>query len=150
MVNAVEFANVSRLFGDVKAVDNVSIKIKNGEFFSMPGQSDSGKTTCLRLIAGFEQLTSGSLLIHGKDAHGLAPYQRDVNTVFQDYALVPHMRVLENVAYGLMVKGLAKKSAARPRYGSAGARWSVNRAFCCLMNRWTRWISSCVSRCKAN
>lgn len=106
---AVQFINVSRLFGDVKAVDNVSIDIQDGEFFSMLGPSGSGKTTCLRLIAGFETLTSGSIRIHGQEASQLAPYERDVNTVFQDYALFPHMTVLDNVAYGLMVKGVGKK-----------------------------------------
>ncbi|MFO6296618.1 ABC transporter ATP-binding protein [Rahnella selenatireducens] len=106
---AVQFINVSRLFGEVKAVDNVSIDIQDGEFFSMLGPSGSGKTTCLRLIAGFETLTSGSIRIHGQEAAQLAPYERDVNTVFQDYALFPHMTVLDNVAYGLMVKGVGKK-----------------------------------------
>ncbi|WP_160285976.1 ABC transporter ATP-binding protein [Pseudomonas knackmussii] len=105
---AVQFTQVSRQFGDVKAVDQVSIDIKDGEFFSMLGPSGSGKTTCLRLIAGFEQPTAGSIRIHGEEAAGLPPYQRDVNTVFQDYALFPHMNVLENVAYGLKVKGVAK------------------------------------------
>ncbi|KAB8307798.1 ABC transporter ATP-binding protein [Rahnella sp. Lac-M11] len=106
---AVQFINVSRIFGETKAVDNVSIDIQDGEFFSMLGPSGSGKTTCLRLIAGFETLTSGSIRIHGQEASQLAPYERDVNTVFQDYALFPHMTVLENVAYGLMVKGVGKK-----------------------------------------
>ncbi|MCY1501856.1 Spermidine/putrescine import ATP-binding protein PotA [compost metagenome] len=105
---AVQFTQVSRQFGDVKAVDRVSIDVRDGEFFSMLGPSGSGKTTCLRLIAGFEQPTSGSIRIHGEEAAGLPPYQRDVNTVFQDYALFPHMNVLENVAYGLKVKGVAK------------------------------------------
>lgn len=108
MPNAVEFIDVSRRFGDVRAVDRVSIDIKEGEFFSMLGPSGSGKTTCLRLIAGFEPLSSGSIRIHGREATGLAPYQRDVNTVFQDYALFPHMTVLDNVAYGLRVKGVGK------------------------------------------
>ena len=109
MTSVVEFSSVSRLYGDVKAVDQVSLKIAEGEFFSMLGPSGSGKTTCLRLIAGFEQPTDGYVIIHGRDATGLPPYQRDVNTVFQDYALFPHMNVLENIAYGLMVKGVAKK-----------------------------------------
>ena len=109
MTIAVQFIDVSRTFGDVRAVDRVSIDIQDGEFFSMLGPSGSGKTTCLRLIAGFEQLTSGSIRIHGQEAANLPPYQRDVNTVFQDYALFPHMSVLENVAYGLMVKGVAKR-----------------------------------------
>ena len=108
MTLAVQFTHVSRQFGDVKAVDRVSIDIQDGEFFSMLGPSGSGKTTCLRLIAGFEQPSSGSIRIHGEEAAGLPPYQRDVNTVFQDYALFPHMSVLENVAYGLKVKGVGK------------------------------------------
>jgi len=108
MTPAVQFTDVSRVFGAVKAVDRVSIAIEEGEFFSMLGPSGSGKTTCLRLIAGFEQPTSGSIRIHGVEAVGLPPYQRDVNTVFQDYALFPHLSVLDNVAYGLKVKGVAR------------------------------------------
>ncbi|TBU91985.1 ABC transporter ATP-binding protein [Stutzerimonas kirkiae] len=108
MVPAVEFTDVSRTFGDVKAVDNVSIRIEDGEFFSMLGPSGSGKTTCLRLIAGFEQPGSGSIRIHGSEAAGVPPYARDVNTVFQDYALFPHLNVLDNVAYGLKVKGVGR------------------------------------------
>ncbi|MBB4862264.1 putative spermidine/putrescine transport system ATP-binding protein [Pseudomonas nitritireducens] len=108
MTTAVQFTDVSRHYGEVRAVDAVSIEIRDGEFFSMLGPSGSGKTTCLRLIAGFEQPTSGSIRIHGAEAAGLPPYERDVNTVFQDYALFPHMNVLDNVAYGLKVKGVAK------------------------------------------
>jgi len=106
---AVQFTHVSRQFGEVKAVDRVSIEIEDGEFFSMLGPSGSGKTTCLRLIAGFEQPNEGSIHIHGEEATGLPPYQRDVNTVFQDYALFPHMNVRDNVAYGLKVKGVGKQ-----------------------------------------
>jgi putative spermidine/putrescine transport system ATP-binding protein len=75
----------------------------------MLGPSGSGKTTCLRLIAGFEQLSGGAISIYGHKASELPPWQRDVNTVFQDYALFPHMSILDNVAYGLMVKGIGKK-----------------------------------------
>jgi putative spermidine/putrescine transport system ATP-binding protein len=105
---AVRFAHVSRHFGDVRAVDDVSLDIADGEFFTMLGPSGSGKTTCLRLIAGFEQPTSGSIQLHGVEAAGHPPYERDVNTVFQDYALFPHMSVGENVAYGLMIKQVPK------------------------------------------
>jgi len=106
---AVSFRNVSRHYGTVKAVDDVSFEIEDGEFFAMLGPSGSGKTTCLRLIAGFEQPTAGTVAIHGKDVTGVPPYDRDVNTVFQDYALFPHMSVLENVAYGLMIKKVGKR-----------------------------------------
>ncbi|HBX2113856.1 ABC transporter ATP-binding protein [Klebsiella aerogenes] len=109
MTYAVEFNDVSRLYGDVRAVDGVSIAIRDGEFFSMLGPSGSGKTTCLRLIAGIEQLSGGSIRIFGQPASELPPWQRDVNTVFQDYALFPHMSIIDNVAYGLMVKGMGKK-----------------------------------------
>jgi putative spermidine/putrescine transport system ATP-binding protein len=106
---AVELKHLSRHYGAVRAVEDISLSIQDGEFFSLLGPSGSGKTTCLRLIAGFEQPTAGSLLLHGKEAAGVPPYQRDVNTVFQDYALFPHMSVLDNVAYGLMVKGVDKR-----------------------------------------
>jgi putative spermidine/putrescine transport system ATP-binding protein len=104
MVAAVRFASVSRHFGDVRAVDQVSFEIGDGEFFSMLGPSGSGKTTCLRLIAGFERPDLGEVHIHGKNVAGIPPFDRDVNTVFQDYALFPHMSVVDNVAYSLMVR----------------------------------------------
>jgi len=108
---AIRLEDVHRHFGDVRAVDGVNLEITDGEFFSMLGPSGSGKTTVLRLIAGFEQPTSGRIELAGKDVTGTAPFERDVNTVFQDYALFPHMSVLDNVAYGLRVRGV--KRAAR-------------------------------------
>jgi len=108
MTPAVSFNKVSRHFGSVRAVDAVDLAIQQGEFFAMLGPSGSGKTTCLRLIAGFEQPTSGSISIFGERAEGVPPYRRNVNTVFQDYALFPHLNVVDNVAYGLMVKGVGK------------------------------------------
>ncbi|MGB3536655.1 MAG: ABC transporter ATP-binding protein [Mesorhizobium sp.] len=108
MTAAVSFRQVSRHFGSVRAVDAVDLEIGAGEFFAMLGPSGSGKTTCLRLIAGFEQPTAGSISIFGERAEGVPPYRRNVNTVFQDYALFPHLSVLDNVAYGLMVKGVGK------------------------------------------
>jgi putative spermidine/putrescine transport system ATP-binding protein len=105
---AIEFKDVSRHYGDVRALDRVSFAVQEGEFFSMLGPSGSGKTTSLRLMAGFEQPSSGSLQLMGQEASGTPPYARDVNTVFQDYALFPHMNVLDNVAYGLMVRKMGK------------------------------------------
>jgi putative spermidine/putrescine transport system ATP-binding protein len=108
MTTAVEFANVSRHFGPVKAVDAVDLTIAEGSFFAMLGPSGSGKTTCLRLISGFEKPTSGAVRIFGQDVSDVPPHLRNVNTVFQDYALFPHLNVRDNVAYGLMVKGVAR------------------------------------------
>ncbi|MFQ5775555.1 MAG: ABC transporter ATP-binding protein [Kiloniellaceae bacterium] len=109
MVAAVRFASVSRHFGVVRAVDGVSFEVGDGEFFSMLGPSGSGKTTCLRLIAGFERPDAGHVFIRGQNVDAVPPYERDANTVFQDYALFPHMRVLDNVAYGLMVRKVPEK-----------------------------------------
>lgn len=110
---AVRFQSVSRHFGPVKAVDDVSMEIRDGEFFSMLGPSGSGKTTCLRMIAGFEQPTSGSIQLHGREVAGVPPYERDVNTVFQDYALFPHMTIEDNVGYGLMIRRVDKRERMR-------------------------------------
>lgn len=105
---AVRLAQTSRFFGEVKAVDNVDLDIQDGEFFTLLGPSGSGKTTCLRLIAGFEQPDAGRIYFYGRDVSALPPYEREVNTVFQDYALFPHMTVAQNVGYGLMIKKVAK------------------------------------------
>lgn len=86
----------------------VDLDVREGEFFSLLGPSGCGKTTCLRMIAGFEEPTAGRIVLHGRDVAGLPAYERDVNTVFQDYALFPHMSVRENVEYGLMVKRIAR------------------------------------------
>ena len=107
MAAAIEFRTVARVFGDVRAVDDVSFAIVPGEFFAMLGPSGSGKTTCLRLIAGFDAPSSGHVLLDGVDVSNVPPYDRNVNTVFQDYALFPHMTVLQNVAYGPRVRGVA-------------------------------------------
>jgi putative spermidine/putrescine transport system ATP-binding protein len=117
MTFAVSFQKVSRHFGAVRAVDGVDLDIRPGEFFAMLGPSGSGKTTCLRLIAGFERPTAGHIEIFGARAEAIPPYRRNVNTVFQDYALFPHLNVVDNVAYGLMIKGVPK--AARRREAGA-------------------------------
>lgn len=106
---AIRFDKVSRHFGEVKAVDQIDLEIGDGEFFSMLGPSGSGKTTCLRMIAGFDRPTSGNIHLYGQDVSSLPPYERDVNTVFQDYALFPHMNVEANIAYGLMVKNVPRQ-----------------------------------------
>src|SRR5512142_2217050 len=110
---AILFKDVTRHFKDVKAVDGVTLEILDGEFFSMLGPSGSGKTTCLRMIAGFDRPTAGQILLYGQDVSDLPPYERPVNTVFQDYALFPHMTVGENVAYGLMIKKVPKEDRRR-------------------------------------
>lgn len=109
---AIRLTGLEKKFGSVTAVDGVDLDIAEGEFFSMLGPSGSGKTTVLRMIAGFEAPTSGRVELFGKDVTADAPFDRDVNTVFQDYALFPHMTVLDNVAYGLRVRGVSAKERA--------------------------------------
>jgi putative spermidine/putrescine transport system ATP-binding protein len=108
MTPAVEFDGVSRHFGGVRAVDGVDLAIGEGSFFAMLGPSGSGKTTCLRLISGFETPSAGHVRLFGTAAEHLPPNRRSVNTVFQDYALFPHLNVRDNVGYGLMVKGVPR------------------------------------------
>jgi putative spermidine/putrescine transport system ATP-binding protein len=105
---AVRLVDVRRSYGDVQAVAGVDLEIAQGEFFTMLGPSGSGKTTTLRLIAGFEQPDAGMIELGGVDVTHTPPFERDVNTVFQDYALFPHMTVAENVEYGLRVKGVSR------------------------------------------
>jgi putative spermidine/putrescine transport system ATP-binding protein len=106
---AVSLRGVSRRFGSVVAVDGIDLDIRDGEFFSMLGPSGSGKTTVLRMIAGFEEPDTGAVSLGGVDVTGTPPFERDVNTVFQDYALFPHMNVRDNVAYGLRVRRVGKR-----------------------------------------
>ncbi|MFL6183779.1 MAG: ABC transporter ATP-binding protein [Actinomycetes bacterium] len=114
---AIELVGVEKEFTagghDVKAVDRIDLRIAEGEFFSLLGPSGCGKTTTLRMIAGFEEPTSGQILLHGRDVVGVPPFRRDVNMVFQQYALFPHMDVFENVAFGLRRKKVARDEIAR-------------------------------------
>jgi spermidine/putrescine transport system ATP-binding protein len=114
---AIELIGVEKEFnsaaGDVKAVEHVDLVIAEGEFFSLLGPSGCGKTTTLRMIAGFEEPTSGQILLHGRDVVGVPAYRRDVNMVFQQYALFPHMDVFENVAFGLRRKKVGKDEIRR-------------------------------------
>ena len=107
---AIRLTGLRKSFGSVEAVAGVDLEIGHGEFFSMLGPSGSGKTTVLRMIAGFELPTAGTVELGGRDVTRLAPFERDVNTVFQDYALFPHMSVQENVEYGLRVRKVARKA----------------------------------------
>jgi putative spermidine/putrescine transport system ATP-binding protein len=142
-VPAIELADVHKSYSDVRAVDGVSLTIRVGEFFTMLGPSGSGKTTLLRVIAGFEKADAGQVHLHGSDVTRVPPYDRDVNTVFQDYALFPHMSVAQNVEYGLRVKrvprderqaraaealemvGLAQHGRRKPNQLSGGQRQRV-------------------------
>jgi putative spermidine/putrescine transport system ATP-binding protein len=105
---AVDLRGLTKRFGSVTAVDGIDLAIRDGEFFSMLGPSGSGKTTVLRMIAGFEIPDDGSVHLDGAEVTRQAPFERDVNTVFQDYALFPHMNVRDNVGYGLRVRGVGK------------------------------------------
>ena len=111
----IRLRSVRKTYGDVVAVDDIDLEIANGEFFTMLGPSGSGKTTTLRMIAGFELPDSGTVELAGEDVGRLAPYEREVNTVFQDYALFPHMTVGDNVEYGLRVKRVDKGERATRR-----------------------------------
>jgi putative spermidine/putrescine transport system ATP-binding protein len=130
MTPAIELRATRRAFGSVVALESVSLTIAPGEFFALLGPSGSGKTTCLRLIAGFDQPDSGTILLDGDDVTNTPPFARNVNTVFQDYALFPHMTVADNVAYGLRVRGIAAAERAKQaaamldlvRLGEFGAR----------------------------
>ncbi len=109
----VSVEGIRKSYGDVVAVDTVDLKVGDGEFFTLLGPSGSGKTTTLRIIAGFEQPDAGRVTLGGEDITNEPPYARDVNTVFQDYALFPHMTVADNVGYGLKVKGVARADRKR-------------------------------------
>jgi putative spermidine/putrescine transport system ATP-binding protein len=114
----ISLRGLRKTFGPVVAVDSVDLEVGDGEFFAMLGPSGSGKTTVLRMIAGFEQPTAGSVYLGGVDATNLPPFRRDVNTVFQDYAIFPHMTVAQNIEYGLRVRGIARGERTR-RVGEA-------------------------------
>jgi putative spermidine/putrescine transport system ATP-binding protein len=106
---AIRLTGLTKSFGLIEAVAGIDLEIADGEFFSMLGPSGSGKTTVLRMIAGFERPTAGSVFLSGRDVTRLAPFERDVNTVFQDYALFPHLNAVENVEYGLRVRKVPRR-----------------------------------------
>jgi len=110
----IELSKLTKQFAEVTAVDGINLQIPGGEFFSLLGPSGCGKTTTLRMIAGFEQPTSGQILLDGTDVAYTPPHRRNVNTVFQNYALFPHLNVYDNIAFGL-------RRAKRPKGRSASA-----------------------------
>ena len=114
----IRVTGLTKRYGAVTAVDAIDLEIDHGEFFTLLGPSGSGKTTTLRMVAGFERPDGGTIQLAGEDVSRLPPYERPVNTVFQDYALFPHMTVQENVEYGLMVKRV-KRGDRRARASSA-------------------------------
>ena len=125
---AVEARGVTKVFRgppDVRALDNVSVTIAKNEFFTLLGPSGCGKTTLLRLIAGFEHPTEGEITLNGRDITGLPPYRRPVNTVFQNYALFPHLSVADNIGFGLEMQKKPAADVARTvdADAEAGARW---------------------------
>ena len=113
----VRLENVTKRFDDVNAVDDLSLEIEHGSFFALLGPSGCGKTTTLRMIGGFEEPTEGTIYLGDEPVTGKPPYKRDVNTVFQSYALFPHLTIFENVAFGLRRRGRAEQR--RPRRGSS-------------------------------
>ena len=176
---AIDVVGVSKIFrgaDEVRALDDVSVAIRANEFFTLLGLSGCGKITLLRVIAGFEPPTMGSLMLGGRDISRLPPNQRPVNTVFQSYALFPHMSVAHNIAFGLEMLGKPKgeirdtvdamlrlvqmeELKARPprrsRADSSSAwrwlgRWRRIRRCCCWTSRSRRWISSCARRCRSS
>jgi spermidine/putrescine transport system ATP-binding protein len=120
---AVELRGVTKWFGQTVAVDRLDLRVRPGEFLSLLGPSGCGKTTTLRMLAGFEHPDAGTILLSGVDIAGTPPHRRDVNTVFQHYALFPHMSVAENVAFGLVQKKVAR--GERAAAWARRSRWST-------------------------
>ncbi len=116
MTDSVKLNSISQNYGEVRALININLGIKDGEFFSLLGPSGSGKTTCLRIIAGFESPNQGAVFLFNEDVTTVPPYKRRVNTVFQDYALFPHMTVEQNVGYSLKIKGVSPEEYRKKVY----------------------------------
>ena len=162
--------------GVIKALDDVSLHIRNNEFLTLLGPSGCGKTTLLKCIAGFEDIDDGVIELQGQSLKGVPAHRRPFNTVFQNYALFPHLSVAENVAYGLTVAGVEKGERGR-RVGEAldmvglsglvhvsqanfqvvssnvsrsRAHWSSSQRCSCLTNRFPPWIVKCVKTCRSN
>jgi putrescine transport system ATP-binding protein len=164
-----QIQSVVKDFDGYKAVNNVSLDIAQGEIFALLGSSGCGKTTLLRMLAGFETPTSGRIVLNGQDLAGIPPYDRPLNMMFQSYALFPHLTVWDNIAFGLRRDKLPKDQVAarveamlklvqlgkfgkrKPHQLSGGqqpsrAAWPSSRNCCCSTNRWAHWTRSCVKR----
>ena len=112
MIKALELKDINKKFNETVALKNIQLEINDGEFFSLLGPSGSGKTTCLKVIGGFEQPDSGFVKLFNEEVTNIPPFKRNVNTVFQDYALFPHMNVEENVSYSLKIQKIPKNKQA--------------------------------------
>ena len=146
----VELRGVSKSFGSHVAVDHVDLTIADGELFSLLGPSGSGKTTLLRLVAGFEAPSAGTVHLGGREVTALAPFERDVHTVFQDYALFPHMNVRDNVAYGLRVAGVGRRERARRAEEALGTVRLTGFGDRRPAQLSARSTSSCAVRCRSS
>ncbi len=153
---SVELVHVTKAFGATKAVDDLSIDVRAGEFLSLLGPSGCGKTTTLRMLAGFEHPNEGIIKVSGREMTRVPPYRRPINTVFQHYALFPHMDVARNVGYGLRQRrvGPSAGPSSSPAASSSASpwpgRWSTARRSCCLTNRSGPWTASCAPRCRSS
>ncbi len=161
-----QLQGVRKRFGDSEILEGIDLKIRRGEFITLLGASGCGKTTTLRIIAGLEFPDSGRVILEGRDITELEPNKRSVNTVFQNYALFPHMNVADNIGYGLKIRKVSRAVIAkkveemlhlvqlegfksgcrrsfpedRNRGWRSPGRWSMNRRFCFWMSLWGRWI----------
>jgi len=178
---AIDVKQIVKVFGEgasaLRALDDVSVTIRQNEFFTLLGPSGCGKTTLLRLIAGFDHPSAGTILLQGTDISHLPPYQRSVNTVFQSYALFPHMTVAQNIGFGLEMLGKPKAEVTETvsamlklvrmeelrdrrtdqisggqaqRVALARAPWRHARRCCCWTSRCRRWTTSCARTCRSN
>ena len=168
--------NVGKRFGKHTVLESISLDVEQGEFLTLLGESGSGKTTLLRILAGFEEATAGRILLEDQRLDAMPPHRRPIHTVFQSYALFPHMSVFDNVAYGLRVRGCARdemtsrvnealekvrmeslpntspgKSAEDKSSASRWrGRWSIAHGCCCWMNRSPRSTPTCAWKCSAS
>ena len=143
----ISLEGVEKRFGSNLVVKKMNLEIAEGEFLTLLGPSGCGKTTTLRMIAGFEEASAGVIKVEGERIEDKEPFQRNVNTVFQNYALFPHMTVFNNVAYGLTIKKVPKPEIQQSRMSFPAVRnsewrlqehWSTNRRYCFWMNLWVR------------